>query len=81
MPAQATDGPCGEVADVVLDPVNWHVTHLVVQPHHQHDRARLVPIDAVTSTDADQVALSWSTTQVEAAALVEVTDFSGEHHL
>ncbi|MEO8697434.1 MAG: PRC-barrel domain-containing protein [Acidimicrobiales bacterium] len=75
MLAEATDGPCGEVADVVLDPVNWHVTHLVVQPHHQHDEARLVPIDAVISTDADHVVLSWSTTQVEAAAVVEVTDF------
>lgn len=75
MLADATDGPCGEVADVVLDPVNWHITHLVVQPHHHHDEARLVPIDAVISNDADHVVLSWSTTQVDAAALVEVTDF------
>jgi sporulation protein YlmC with PRC-barrel domain len=75
MLAEATDGPYGEVADVVLDPVNWHVTHLVVQPHHHHDLARLVPIDAVISNDADHVELSWSTAQVRAAALVEKTDF------
>ncbi|MEO6124018.1 MAG: hypothetical protein ABIR32_09935 [Ilumatobacteraceae bacterium] len=75
MLAEATDGPCGEVADVVLDPVNWHVTHLVVQPHHHHEDARLIPIDAVISNDADHVVLSWSTKQVETAALVEVADF------
>jgi uncharacterized protein YrrD len=79
MLAEATDGPCGEIADVVLDPTTWHVTHLVVQPHHHHDEARLVPIDAVISNDADHLVLSWSTTQVEAAALVEKTDFLTYH--
>jgi len=75
MLAVATDGSCGEIADVVLDPVRWRVTHLVVQPHHQHDEARLVPIDAVVSSDDDQVVLSWSTEQVKNAADVEATDF------
>lgn len=75
MLAESTDGPCGEIADVVLDPVKWRVTHLVVQPRHHHDQARLVPIDAVTSNDADHVVLSWSTEQVEHAAPVEETDF------
>lgn len=49
MLAKATDGPGGEIADVVVDPVTWHVTHLVLQPHHRHDQARLVPMDAVVS--------------------------------
>ena len=75
MLAEATDGPCGEIADVVVDPVNWRVTHLVVQPHHQHDQARLIPIDAVVSNDADHVVLSWSTKQVEHSAAVAETDF------
>jgi uncharacterized protein YrrD len=75
MLAEATDGLCGEIADVVVDPVNWHVTHLVVQPHHDHSEARLVPIDAVISNDDDHLVLSWSTTQVKTAALVERTDF------
>jgi uncharacterized protein YrrD len=75
MRAESTDGPCGEVADVVVDPVSWKVTHLVVQPRHHHDRARLVPIEAAVSTDGDHVVLSWSTKQIEHAALVEETDF------
>ncbi len=73
--AQATDGPCGEVADIVIDPGAGRVTHLVVQPHHRHDRARLVPIEQVVSNDVDRVVLSWSTKQVEAAPAVEETDF------
>ena len=75
MLAEATDGPCGEIADVVVDPVHWRVTHLVVQPHHQHDQSRLVPIDAVVSNDADHVVLSWTIKQVEDSAAVEETDF------
>lgn len=75
MPAQATDGPCGEVADIVIDPGAGRVTHLVVQPHHHHDRARLIPIEQVVLNEADHVVLSWSTEQVQAAPVVEVTDF------
>jgi uncharacterized protein YrrD len=73
--AESTDGPCGEVADVVIDPVKGRVTHLVVQPHDRHDRARLIPIEAAVSNDADHVVLSWSTKEVNDAAVVEETDF------
>jgi sporulation protein YlmC with PRC-barrel domain len=38
------DATFGELADVVIDPSTRHVTHLVVQPHHRHDLARLIPI-------------------------------------
>lgn len=39
------DGVYGELADVVIDPIKRQVTHLVVQPRHRHDLARLVPVD------------------------------------
>jgi sporulation protein YlmC with PRC-barrel domain len=39
------DGVYGDLADVVIDPLKRRVTHLVVQPHHRHDLARLVPVD------------------------------------
>jgi sporulation protein YlmC with PRC-barrel domain len=42
---RCTDGLYGELADVIIDPIKRRVTHLVVQPHHRHDLARLVPID------------------------------------
>ena len=75
MPAESTDGPCGEIADIVVDPITWCITHLVVQPHHRHDRARLVPVSAAESSDGQHVVLSWTTSQVEHAAVVEATDF------
>lgn len=43
-PVHTTDGPFGELADIVVDPAARTVTHLVVQPIHQHRQARLVPI-------------------------------------
>ncbi len=40
-----SDGPYGELADVVIDPITRRVTHLIVQPEHRHDLSRLVPVD------------------------------------
>ncbi len=60
-----TDGPFGELADVVVDPVSRRVTHLVVQPHHRHDQARLVPIDRVRAAD-EGLTLDCSIADVEA---------------
>jgi sporulation protein YlmC with PRC-barrel domain len=74
MPALATDGACGEVADLVVDPITWKVTHLVIEPPQRHDRSRLVPIAGVTWTD-QTVALSLSMAQVAACPPVEETDF------
>ena len=45
--AACTDGPCGEVTRVVIDPVAEAVTHLVVEPRHPHGLSRLVPLDLI----------------------------------
>jgi sporulation protein YlmC with PRC-barrel domain len=39
-----TDGPFGELSDVVIDPGTLRVTHLVVQPPEHHHLARLLPV-------------------------------------
>jgi sporulation protein YlmC with PRC-barrel domain len=44
-----TDGPCGTLARVVLDPVAEVVTHLIVQPRREHEPAKLVPVELVDS--------------------------------
>ena len=51
------DGSCGELSRVVVDPIQRAVTHLVVEPHHRHARARLVPVAMVAAADADEVRL------------------------
>jgi sporulation protein YlmC with PRC-barrel domain len=48
--ASCTDGACGTVARVVVDPVARAVTHLVVEPKHRHDPGRLVPLDLIDAT-------------------------------
>ena len=46
-PVRCTNEELGELADVVIDPVRKRVTHLVVQPRHEHGLARLVPVELV----------------------------------
>jgi sporulation protein YlmC with PRC-barrel domain len=74
MPVDATDGRWGELDDIVVDPRNWTVTHLVVQPHRHHELARLVPVAAISQCD-DRLDLSWSSSRIRDAAPVERTDF------
>jgi len=50
---RCNDGLYGELADVVIDPLEKRVTHLVVRPEHAVDR-RLVPIHLAKSRDDKQ---------------------------
>ena len=57
--ATCTDGPCGKVTQVVVDPVAEVVTHLVVEPTHREGLGRLVQLDLVDAdADADSGAVS-----------------------
>jgi sporulation protein YlmC with PRC-barrel domain len=47
---RCSDGSCGEVRRFVIDPAAETVTHLVVQPGHRREAARLVPVDLVEAT-------------------------------
>lgn len=54
-----TDGVCGELGRLVINPIAGTVTHLVVSPEHRHTTGRLVPLtllDSITST-ADDIQL------------------------
>ncbi len=51
--ASCSDGPCGEVRRLVIDPDADTVTHLVIQPGHQREAARLVPLDLVENAAGD----------------------------
>ena len=48
-----SDGICGEVSRVVVDPVAKAVTHLVVEPKHRQGLGRLVPLDLVDATTGE----------------------------
>jgi sporulation protein YlmC with PRC-barrel domain len=48
-----SDGHCGEVRRVIIDPATDVVTHLVIQPGRRKEAARLVPCDLVETTDGE----------------------------
>jgi sporulation protein YlmC with PRC-barrel domain len=76
-PVRCSDGPFGELADVVIDPTRRRVTHLVVQPHHQHRLARLVPVDLVESPgDGGGPEISLRCTVAEVRRLAPVQEFA-----
>lgn len=54
--ASCSDGTCGEVTRVIVDPVAEAVTHLVIAPGHRRDIGRLVPLELIEVT-AGQIRL------------------------
>ena len=75
-PVRCTDGPFGELADVVIDPTTKHVTHLAVQPRNQHGLARLVPVSLAGAGDEAQVEIALACTCEEVRRLEPVQDFA-----
>ncbi len=73
-PVHGTDGPFGDLADIVVDPRQQAVTHLVVEPHHRHQQARLIPIDLV-SVDDDIVNISLDASQIRQQQRVSFSEF------
>src|SRR5271167_3756059 len=69
-----SEGVCGDLVRVVIDPVARVLTHLVVEPKHRQGQGRLVPIDLVDTTAAE-IRLRCSTTEFEALEEAEQTSF------
>ena len=51
--ASCSDGLCGEVSRMIIDPGTRRVTHLVIEPEHRRGPGRLVPVDLVDSTSGE----------------------------
>ena len=71
-----TDEEVGELADVVIDPITKRVTHLVVQPRHEHRRARLVPIELAEGGREGKTAIQLNCTVEEVSRLAPVQEFA-----
>ena len=69
-----TDGICGKVIRVVVDPVARTVTHLVVEPKHRQGLGRLVPLELVDATTGE-IALLCTVADFEKLAEAEETEF------
>jgi len=76
--AVCTDGVCGKVIRLVVDPVARAVTHLVVEPRHRPGLGRLVPLDLVDVDAATptEVRLRCTRAEFDQLGVAEDTDFA-----
>jgi sporulation protein YlmC with PRC-barrel domain len=69
-----SDGDCGKLRRVVVDPLARAVTHLVVEPKDREGLARLVPLDLVDAT-AGEIRLRCTVAAFEQLDSAEETQF------
>jgi hypothetical protein len=69
-----SDGQCGQVRCVVIDPVAEEVTHLVIEAEHRVGLGRLVPLDLV-DTAGGEITLHCDLEAFEKLELAEETQF------
>ena len=72
--ASCSDGTCGEVTRVIVDPVAEAVTHLVVEPEHRRGLGKLVPLGLIDAT-AGQIRLRCTQAEFEKLEPAEETRF------
>jgi hypothetical protein len=72
--ASCSDGACGEVTRVIVDPVAEAVTHLVIEPEHRRGLGRLVPLGLIDAT-AGQIRLRCTQAEFEKLDPAEETQF------
>ena len=69
-----TDGACGKLSRVVVDPVARVVTHLIVEPRQGHEPARLAPLGLVDSA-AGEIQLNCTSAEFDVLDPAEETRF------
>jgi len=72
--ATCSDGACGKVIRVVVDPIARAVTHVVVEPKHRRGLGRLVSLDLVDTTTGE-VRLRCTRAEFEKLDHAEETQF------
>jgi len=73
-PVVCSDGACGDISRLVVDPVARSVTHIVVEPKHSAGQGRLVPIRLVGESGG-QICLSCSSAEFDDLDYAEETHF------
>jgi len=69
---RCTDGVYGELADIVIDPLEKRVAHLVVRPEQYKGEARLVPIELAKGRDDEEREIELGCTLDEAQGFESV---------
>lgn len=71
--ADCSDGLCGEVSRIITDPATMTVTHLVIEPKHREQDARLVPVELVDAA-AEQIRLHCTLAEFDRLEAAEEVD-------
>jgi sporulation protein YlmC with PRC-barrel domain len=71
---RCTDGAYGELADIVIDPLEKRVTHLVIQPEQDKGQRLLVPIRLAKGRDEKQREIELECTLDEAKGFESVRE-------
>jgi sporulation protein YlmC with PRC-barrel domain len=73
--ASCSDGVCGDVTRVIVDPVAEALTHLVVEPKHRQGLGKLVPLALVGAASGDTLRLRCTKAEFEQLDPAEETQF------
>jgi sporulation protein YlmC with PRC-barrel domain len=71
--ASCSDGACGHLSRIIVNPADREVTHLVVDQKHRNGPGRLVPVDLVDATTG-QLRLRCTLTEFQALRPAEETE-------
>jgi sporulation protein YlmC with PRC-barrel domain len=71
---RCSDGPCGRLLSLVVNPISRAVTDLVVEPTHRFGLGRLVPITLVEGTE-DGITLRCTKAQFDDLDMAEENQF------
>ena len=78
---ECSDGSCGKSTQVIFNPVNHKVTHLVVEDRHLPDsHTRLVPVGKVASVTQEKITLNCTKVEVEKMPSFIIKHFVQESH-
>jgi len=69
-----SDGSCGKLTRVIINPISRTLTHIVVEPHN-HVSGRLVPLHFVEEATPKQIDLGCTHAQFDALDPSEETDY------
>jgi hypothetical protein len=75
-----SDGVCGEVRRMIVDPATDTVTHLVVGPKHRREAGRLVPIH-LADTTAGGIRLRCTKAEFDSFDHAEEPDIAEEEYV
>ena len=73
---EATDGHVGRVDEFAVDPINGHITHLVVRKGHLWNKKELIlPLSAIANMDRDLVRLNLDRKTVKSLPAIPLKRF------